>query len=314
MPPPPGARAPWSGRRRASPRPPGCRPAPRSARGRPPDRARPRVPVSPCRWKGSKIRARSAGATPGPWSTTRSSTRCPPCSTSSTVTASLCRRALATRLATHPLQQAGVDVRRRQRRRPPPAPRPRAPASARRTTSSSGTSAAIGWTAPVCEPAHVEQVADHRGQPGDGAPSPRAAPSARSSSSRVVVHAQRLGGRAEPGQRRAQVVGDGGEQRRTRAVAGLELLGGHALPGQLLALAQHADVGGERGDDRRSRASERGAAQHQPAAGSGRERRPSRRGRLRLLGRPARRTRPRRCRGPGRAAAGRRTPRRAPGG
>ena len=87
----------------------------------------------------------------------------------------------------------------------------------------------------------------------------------------LVVHAQRLGRRAQPGQRRAQVVGDGGEQGGTGAVAGLELLGGHALAGQLLALAQHADVGGERRRDRPLARAELGAAQHQPAAGTGRQ-------------------------------------------
>ena len=58
----------------------------------------------------------------------------------------------------------------------------------------------------------------------------------------VVVGEQGLCGRADAGERSAQVVGDGREQCRTGAVAGLELARRLGLPGQLLALAQHAEV------------------------------------------------------------------------
>ena len=72
-------RRPWSARR------PGCPPGsrvPPIASVRPRDSASPSptpvvLSVSPSRWNGANTRSRSAGGTPGPRSTTRSSTRSP---------------------------------------------------------------------------------------------------------------------------------------------------------------------------------------------------------------------------------------------
>ena len=98
-----------------------CRPSPRRSPSRPRGRGRRRRPVaeSPSRWNGTKSRSRSSAGTPGPRSTTRTST-IP--STAPAVTRAGCPDGrVSDRVLEHvrerPLEQARIDEHARQRLR-----------------------------------------------------------------------------------------------------------------------------------------------------------------------------------------------------
>ena len=277
----PRARRPSSGRRRGPPRRAGCRPAPRPARGPRPGRARPRRRRA-CRPAAGTARTSGPGpsaGTPGPWSTTRRRTRGPARRAGDLDRAVGVPQRVADQVGQHPLEQAGVGRRHRQRRsRRAPGSRSGQVLEQRGSTTSleRHRRSARAATAPVCSRLMSSRSADHRGQPGGRTVSTASSSSARSArrqSARRGVRRVSAAG-AQAGERRAQVVGDGGEQRRTGAVAGLELARGRGLPGQLLALAR-ARRGGRR--RRRARAARPGpsvrAAQHQH--GVARTRRPT---------------------------------------
>ena len=167
---------------------------------------------------------------------------------------SVCRTALPSRLAsTRSSRPASHRGRRAAVARDPHARARRGtPTSAAATTSSSGTSlASTGSTAPVWSRLMSSRSTTIAAQPCGWTPRwPRAARHGPRRSSRVVVASRRVPSRRpHAGQRGAQVVRDRGEQRRTRAVARLELAGRGGLAGQLLALAEHPEVGGEGGQD-----------------------------------------------------------------
>ena len=187
------------------------------------------------------------------------------CSDPDTSTTSLWRNALEKQVGQHPLQQPGVDECRRE-----------------------GTDLhALGPVEvlegavdhlverhlvqrrpdrPGLQAAHVEQVADHRREPRRRLHDRVEQGRAVLGGEQVVVRAQGLGCRADAGQRRAQVVGDRGQERRTRAVAGLELARGLGLPGQLLAFAEHTEVGGEPTEHPTLAGVEASSAKHQSSS------------------------------------------------
>ena len=193
---PPAASAPSSGRRRGCPRRSSVPPiASVKPAGDAPARARARLAgVSPSRWNGSKIRLlRGRPATPGPWSTTRTSTDVADAAPPTTRTpgpGGEWRHGVLDEVGDDPLEQPGVGAQQRQRRRPGRRthrePGPGTPLDAGRgTTSSSATGRSAGHHAGL-EPAHVEQVVD---QPvAAGRPTPRRRPAAR----RVVLGAKAI--------------------------------------------------------------------------------------------------------------------------
>ena len=76
-------------------------------------------------------------------------------------------------------------------------------------------------------------------------------------------------GGLDPGQRGAQVVGDGRQQCGAQPVALLEALGGGGLRGEPLPVGDHGQVGGERGQDADVVGRERTAAQDEPGGRGG---------------------------------------------
>ena len=89
----------------------------------------------------------------------------------------------------------------------------------------------------------------------------------------IVVRAQRLGRRLDPGQRGAQVVRDRGEQRRTRPVAGLEPRAAAVCRASSSRSRTTPRWVAKAASTRRSAGGERGAAQHQQRRARGRRHR-----------------------------------------
>ena len=228
------------------------------------------VPASPCRWNGSKIRARSAGGDardrgrrPGARPAPRGSRR-------STSTVVAVAQSVRDQVGHDALEQTGVDVRRGELADLDPlgplepvqrhGVRPHRAGPRRRSADGAGLQAA-----------HVEQVADHRGQPGDRtSPSPSRSSCRSAAPSRRVVDAQ--ASRPPSGARRAASAGRGRPRRAAPCGCGCRprAAGRPCSAGP----APRARAGRRRGRRRPRRPSVRGgrarAAQHQPAAGAGR--------------------------------------------
>ena len=214
----PGARRRRWRRARAS------RPCARPARARSPGRARSRrrPAVELPRWKRSKISSRSCSGTPGPCLTPRSTSRPPRCirprsSSQAGRRAARCRSgsgrsARPRRDRLSPSTAAAAGARRASRRRRG-ARRSNSAATARHSSpSSSGSAAQLDLGV---EAAEVEQVAGQRATGGGSAPwrgrRARARPRGRGGRREVVV--EQLEHAVQRGQRRAQLVRGGRDER-----------------------------------------------------------------------------------------------------